>query len=43
MPNINKSILNNNFDFIQFKHSDFSDEKINHKKSFQKDSINPKN
>ena len=32
MPNINKYILNNNLDFIQFKHFDFSDKKINHEK-----------
>ena len=34
MPNINKSVLNSNLNFIQLKLYDFSDEK---KKSFQKD------
>ena len=32
MPNINKSALNNNLDFIQLKLYDFSDEKIDYEK-----------
>ena len=32
MPNINKSVLNSNLDFIQLKLYDFSDEKIDHEK-----------
>ena len=33
------STPNSNIDFIRLKPYDFSDEKINQKKSFQKDSI----
>ena len=32
MPNINKSILNSNLEFIQLKLFDFSSEKINQEK-----------
>ena len=32
MPNINKSALNNNLDFIQLKLFDYSDERIDHEK-----------
>ena len=33
MPNINKSVLNSNLNFIQLKLFDFSDEKIDQEKS----------
>ena len=39
MPNINKSALNNNLDFIQLKLFDFSEEKIDQEKIISKDSI----
>ena len=32
MPNINKSVLNSNLNFIQLKLYDFSDEKIDQEK-----------
>ena len=32
MPNINKSVLKSNLDYIQLKLYDFSDEKIDHEK-----------
>ena len=37
MPNINKSVLNSNLDFIQLKLLIFLAEKLIKKKSFQKD------